>query len=669
MNKGRISYKKFNPNFHHLKLALSDDTLRFIFLYGGSSSAKSYSCAQTFLLECLTNGVNTMVFKKVGSTIAESIYKSFQEAAKQLNIYHLFNFKINKIECFNGSYITFKGLDESEKIKGLESYKYVLCEELSDFDEADFKQIRKRLRGKKGQKIISTFNPISKEHWIKKNVFDKEVLNDIDTSLFGKLKDNYTGEVLTKEYSEVTRKQLNSERTVYNPRTKKDDVHPPDMLIIKSTYLNNFWVVSSPCGTYGFYDRQTIADFIKDKERDIDYYNIYALGEWGNIRTGGEYLHAFNTGIHRKKTEYIEALPVHVVVDNNVLPYISVSFWQINNGELRQFHEICAEEPLNTVSKAGEAARTYLENIGYNDIVFLYGDASTKAGNTIDDEKRSFLDKFEQKLEESFIVENRVPDSNPSVSMTGEFVNSILFGTEKGLSISIDDSCTKSIDDYENVKKDVNGGILKVRIKNKLTQQTYEQYGHLTDCLRYVVVGIFKEEYIRFSLRRKRNSHKKEYMQYFNSDSKIEYKKTISFVMPDCNGKFLMAKIGIHEHVDVLDAVMLNSLDTGSLDDSMKDRPDYYVFECAASYFPMIREMREKGADVKGMKEKADKFKRISANEQFIKEKFRFKSDYDNVNEYASFMENMMDYNGKERFEAINLLSMAATHIQRNYFN
>lgn len=69
---------------------------------------------------------------------------------------------------FYGSYITFKGLDDSEKIKGLESYKYVVCEELSEFKEEDFKQIKKRLRGRKGQKIISMFNPIEEECWTKK---------------------------------------------------------------------------------------------------------------------------------------------------------------------------------------------------------------------------------------------------------------------------------------------------------------------------------------------------------------------------------------------------------------------------------------------------------------------------------------------------------------------
>lgn len=42
MEKVSISYRKFNPNFHHLREAMKDDDIRFIFLYGGSSSAKSF---------------------------------------------------------------------------------------------------------------------------------------------------------------------------------------------------------------------------------------------------------------------------------------------------------------------------------------------------------------------------------------------------------------------------------------------------------------------------------------------------------------------------------------------------------------------------------------------------------------------------------------------------
>ena len=103
------------------------------------------------------------MYRKTGASISDSIYKTFREASRSIGIGKLFSFKENKIECINGSYITFSGLDDPEKIKGLDSYQFVVCEELSGFDEVDFKQIKKRLRGRPGQKIISMFNPISEE--------------------------------------------------------------------------------------------------------------------------------------------------------------------------------------------------------------------------------------------------------------------------------------------------------------------------------------------------------------------------------------------------------------------------------------------------------------------------------------------------------------------------
>ena len=56
-----------------------------------------------------------------------------------------------------------------------------------------------------------------------------------------------------------------------NPRTRQIEEHAPDMVVIQSTYLNNFWVVGSPDGTYGYYDEQCIADFEKDRLNDPDY--------------------------------------------------------------------------------------------------------------------------------------------------------------------------------------------------------------------------------------------------------------------------------------------------------------------------------------------------------------------------------------------------------------
>ena len=641
-------------------------------MYGGSSSAKSFSAAQAFLLECISKGYNTIVFRKTGATIADSIYKTFQEAAKSLHIDTFFKFQENLIRCFNGSYIRFKGLDDPEKIKGLESYQYVFCEEISEFDESDLKQIRKRLRGRKGQKIVALFNPISEDHWIKKKIFDTETLTEVDNHLYGKLKDSVTGKILPKEYSEVGRKWVNSERTIYNPRKKTYETHRPDMVIIKSTYLNNFWVVGSPDGTYGFYDAQTIADFERDKERDYAYYLIYALGEWGTIRTGGEFFHAFDPAKHKGKCPYVKA-PVHISIDNNVLPYISISFWQVETGDItriRQIHEETPSDPFNTVTKAAEIAVEYLEGIGHDDMVYLYGDVSTKAGNTIDDDKRSFFDKFKEGIDKRFRSEDRLPRSNPSVSMTGEFINAIYSGDIKDVSIMIDESCETSINDYITVKKDVNGAMLKQRVKDKITGQSYEKAGHLSDTKRYFVTEILKDRYTSFSLRRRHNKNKEEDMRYYDH-VKLDISNAMRMVYVAVNPDGLagMAKVALMKgKAYVLDASLRDITEAGVLKDFL--RPIGWsdvVFESDKAYFPIAREIRETGeCDIRIRRRASDARLRISAHSETVRDLFYFLDNYEDKDDYLSFVENMLDYGGKDGGESLCCLSAVAEILIRN---
>lgn len=673
MDKKVISYKRFNPNFHHLRLSLRDDAVRFIFLYGGSSSSKSYSIAQAIILECIQEGFNTMVYRKTGATISDSIYKTFWEAVKGLKLDAFFKPVEGQIRCFNGSYITFKGLDDPEKIKGLESYQYVFCEEVSEFDETDFKQIRKRLRGRKGQKIISAFNPISEDHWVKKNIFDKEKLLEVDNHLEGKLKDNITGKVLGKEYSEIAQKWTNSAKLIFNPRTKEYDTHNPDMVIMRSTYLNNFWVVGSPDGTYGFYDAQVIADFEKDKINDYSYYLVYALGEWGTIKTGGEFFRNFEVGKHVGRYEYNENYPIHIIIDNNVLPYISIGFWQIITGNVnsaRQIHEIPAEEPFNTASKASEAAVTFLNDIGHKDKIFLYGDVSTKSGNTIDDDKLSFFDKFKAGLEKSFVVEERMPKTNPSVAMSGEFINAIYAGVVKSIKIGIDESCKVSINDYSRVKKDVNGAILKQRIKNKETGQTYEQYGHFSDTKRYFITEAFNKEYTKFSLRRGRNKIPDSAMKYYDK-SKVDLSKGYGMVEinPSINSKFVFVRAMIKDGDCYVVKAMLSDTIMGESEiSSLIASGDRVQAECDPSLAAYVRNLRIYIQDVRGRKPFPDPQKRISAHMDYICNNIFIPSDYDTDSLFEAFIENILDYKDKNNIEAINSLAALSERVKRGLY-
>ena len=668
-----INYKKLNPNGFYLLKYLNDETIRFIILYGGSSSGKSYSVAQTILIQTLQDGENTLVMRKVGASILKTIYEDYKVAAAGLGISHLFKFQQNTIKCLtNGAKIDFSGLDDPEKIKGISNYKRVQLEEWSEFEHPDFKQLRKRLRGKKGQQIICTFNPISESHWIKKEFIDKDKWHDVPMSV------TIAGKELPEELTKVKSVKKNAPRQILNPRTKQIEEQDSNTVIIQSTYLNNFWVVGSPDGTYGFYDEQCVADFEYDRVHDPDYYNVYALGEWGVIRTGSEFFGSFNRGKHSGEHKYIPDLPIHISVDNNVLPYISVSYWQVDfttGIKVWQFHETCGESPNNTVKKSSKLVAKYLKSIEYSDKVYVHGDASTKAANSIDDEKRSWMDLFIDTLQkEGFEIEDKVGNKNPSVAMTGEFINAIFDCTVPGIEIYIDESCSVSIEDYMSVQKDANGAILKTKVKNKTTLQTYEEHGHLSDTFRYVVVDLCNEQYTEFSNRRKRNLYGgKGMLGFFNPEAQNVYSQRLIYVMPNVDGTFVLvqaSRCGDKWHLT--DALFRETSSIEEIKTACLERnANTCLFECSSAYYQTVRELREivKDTEVRVKKEFADVDKRIAATSDFIRNNFLLSPKMlEESQDYSDFITNLMDYNiNSENKSASIILSGLAYHIIKSF--
>lgn len=644
-----INPKKLNPVGFHLMKLMQDITIRFIILFGGSSSGKTYSVAQIVLIFTLWEGTNTLVMRKVGASIKDSIYQDFVTAASQLGISKMFKFQdgIKTIKCLtNGARIVFKGLDDSEKIKGLSSFKRVVMDEWSEFDEEDFKQIRLRLRGMEGQQIICTFNPIKETHWIKKKLFDTQKWHDVPMEI------KIAGSAIPSELTAVKSIRMNEPREIIHKRTGEIIHHDPDTVVIQTTYLNNFWVVGSPDGTYGYYDEQCIATFEFDRLNDPDYYNVYALGEWGVIRTGSEFFGSFNRAKHSKEVSYNPALPVHICVDSNVLPYITCTYWQVDIGAkttIYQFDETLASSPNNTVRKSAKLVAKRLRELA-PDKIFIHGDASTRASNNIDDEKRSFLDLFIDTLhKEGIDVEDKVSTKNPSVPMSGEFINAIFDEIMPGYEIVIGENCNTSIEDYMSVQKDVNGAILKTKVKDKITMQTYEEHGHISDTFRYIVTDVLRDEFLLFSNRRKRNLYAKDgTIHFFNPGADNQYSRDIVYAQPNINGKYVMVHgkmCGDRWHI--VSIAFRETTSTEEIRQSLvAEQGVQTIVECASAYYRFVRELRKDIPGVRVMNEVADIDRRIAATSDFVRDHLQFNFDKMNDDEeYALFMSNLLDYN------------------------
>lgn len=643
----KLERELFSPNAFWLWRYTLDKSVRFIVLYGGSSSGKSFSVAQFFAILAFYEGCNMLVMRKVGASIEKTIYADFRAAINGIDgLAECCRFKQNSIVFNDGGKIDFSGLDDPEKIKGISQYKRVFLDELSEYDETDFKQIRLRLRGQEGQQIVAAFNPISEEHWIKKKWFDRETWHDIPMAL------TIGNETLPQELCAVKSVRMNSEKMILNPNTGEYDRHAPDTIVIQSTYLNNFWVVGSPDGKYGYYDQQAIATFENDRINDPDYYQVYALGEWGHIRTGAEFFPSFSHGVVCGRFKYNPELPIHISMDSNVLPYVTATFFQKEYKpddvqQVTQIDELPIESPNNSARKAAKVIAKRLKEYGYSDKVYLHGDASGKAANTIDSENRSFFDLVIDELEcEGFDVVDNIGKRNPSVATTGEFINAVWDGRVPGVSIRIDDDCTVSIDDYQAVQKDENGAIAKQKVTNPVTKQKYEAHGHVADTLRYIAHDLLRQQYTDFSMGRKRSLYSESEFNMFNPSTEYDYERTAVYVIPSIGGLFVLARLArVGDRWHLTDVCRRGVKGNEEIERAVMSLPaDQYMVECQPAYFQMVRNLRSSLGNVSVLRMGADVRTRIMATSDWVRSHVRINPDMLGEAEYGQFINDVLDY-------------------------
>ena len=175
-----------NPCFK----AVDQSTKRYIVMKGSAGSGKSVDTAQNYILRLMKDkGRNLVCIRKSDitnrdSTFAEltgAIYRMFGDKAER---YWQINMSPLQLTCkANGNKIIFRGMNDDKQREKLKSITFqkgkltdVWCEEATELTQADLEIIDDRLRGTlpDGQfyQIRLTFNPVNKNHWIKKVFFD-----------------------------------------------------------------------------------------------------------------------------------------------------------------------------------------------------------------------------------------------------------------------------------------------------------------------------------------------------------------------------------------------------------------------------------------------------------------------------------------------------------------
>ena len=218
---------------------VDESTKRYIVMNGSAGSGKSVDTAMNYILRLMQDkGRNLVCIRKADITNRDSTYAELTGA-----IYRIFGEQAEgywdikqsplQITCkANGNKIIFRGVNDEKQREKLKSITFqkgkltdVWIEEATEITQADFEIIDDRLRGElpEGQfyQIRMTFNPVNKNHWIKKQFFDYK---DADT------------------------------------------------LTHHSTYLTNRFIDDA-------YKRR----MERRKQVDPEGYRIYGLGEWGEI--------------------------------------------------------------------------------------------------------------------------------------------------------------------------------------------------------------------------------------------------------------------------------------------------------------------------------------------------------------------------------------------------
>lgn len=422
---------------------------------GNRGSGKSVFCCQRAIIFALNKDYFRLVYcRKVADTIRKSIFQCFKDVINDWGLQQDFTIKETSMEitCKNGNMLIAYGLDNPEKLKGIKDPTHILWDEMTEGNFADYSSLIALLRTQKAPtQFWGLFNP---EHgfW-GRDVFFADAHNpDIPLGIV--------------------------------------PAATPDTLIVKASFTTNPFI-NAP---------QYEATLRQLARGNDNYLTVWLHGNWGVAQTGNEYITTFNKALHVQPVAFLRSTPVHLSYDFNALPYITQLCAQVLVGDgamqIRVFKEYCLPSPNNyTVA----AAKAFLQDYkGSMPDLFYYGDASGSnriagKGNATayDDVVRTLGRHLNQ-------ASRRVLRSNPPVLKRRDFMNSLFAGdvTFNGMPVSIviDEHCTELIKDLKHLKLGIDGK-LKTRIKNRATGLSWEEYGHCTDALEYLVIKLLWEAF------------------------------------------------------------------------------------------------------------------------------------------------------------------------------
>lgn len=186
----RIS-EKINDNFKPFWRACNSNKYLYHVLKGGRGSAKSTHIAFKIIMDMMKYPITTLCVRKVGNTLAESVFEQLKEAIEMLGVTSYWKIQKSPLQLIyipTGNKIIFRGADDPSKIKSIKISKYPLTylwiEELAEFKTEDEVSmivnsvLRAELPDNLNYKVFFSYNPPKrKQSWVNKK-YETQFLND-----------------------------------------------------------------------------------------------------------------------------------------------------------------------------------------------------------------------------------------------------------------------------------------------------------------------------------------------------------------------------------------------------------------------------------------------------------------------------------------------------------
>ena len=231
MSEIRNLNKYINPNHKDIFESQAPELI----VYGGAGAGKSFSIADKLLFQSIWQSdrkIKIVVIRKTFPSLRNTTLNIIEDRAETFG----FPFKINKAEwnarCGNLHFV-FQSLNNKEdydKLKSLTDVDFIWINEVHEIREADYDECLRRLRGGKSEyeQIIVDFNPVGKTSWVYKRFFQKNI-----------------GDTEKLKYTVL-------------------DNHPDYLSTAKA--------------------QRYVERLRRTKEHNLNYYKIYFLGEWGELK-------------------------------------------------------------------------------------------------------------------------------------------------------------------------------------------------------------------------------------------------------------------------------------------------------------------------------------------------------------------------------------------------